>query len=1079
MVFTPSFVTAQGYILSTTSVNERKAISQNSLPDAGKVYAEELAMRLGLPVRKQYSDGTIIEIMKINSNGLPVYYKTYNLNAARTISTDRVWTGGGLGLDLDGSGIVVGLWDGGPIRSTHVEFEGRVRLIDEVSIAASHATHVAGTIAAAGLRADAHGMANKCTVDGYNWDLDNVEMRIAAQQGMLISNHSYGFIHGWEYNQDLKRWEWYGDVSISQKEDYNFGFYGEEAKMWDEIAYDNPKYLIVKSAGNDRDQGPPEGSSHYVWIGNKWVRSTTIRKKDGNNGFDCIGTQGTSKNILTVGAANDIPSGYKEPSDVKIASFSAFGPTDDGRIKPDIIGNGISLLSTGSDSDNSYFLSSGTSMSSPNIAGSLALLQEHYQHLHGSYMFSSLLKALVLHTADDAGNPGPDYKYGWGLMNTASAAELISSDQGENLQTDTLKSMVKKKYTLYNSGLEDIKITIAWTDPAGSLTKPQLDPTNAKLVNDLDIKLYRLADGHAYNPYTLDPSDPDKPASHGDNRTDNVEQISIKTPQEGFYELEVSNKDFLISGQQSYSLVISGLTKEYIANGEILLNEVNGEIVLSTAKKYTNNMDVKWLIQPGNGKPVSLYFDYFITEMNADVLRIYDGTQETDPLIGIFSGSMLDSDTILSSTGSAMLLHFTSNEAATQSGFYGRYCTEAPVDPYLIEGNAYPCINSLVTYKALGQKGTEYNWDLEKAWKFSTIQNSQIILNIGVSENTIKVMPFNRCGNGNLFDRVLQPQDSVPEINFIEGDTMPCLGSTNEYFTNESNGTTYSWKIPSSWMGSSDSSKISLLAGNKSGYILVNTKNACGSGNSVSIFVDVTDQPEAELVQTDKIPPCAGSVQPFFVKNDPDVSYTWNVGSDWEILSGESSDTVLLKVGTKSDYVKLLASNKCGTTVSDRLFLTAPLPDAPMMEKQLNDFGNPVLNVINEADIEAIQWYLNGIPIDGERGVKKSIIATRNGIYTAASISKQACVNKLGEEEGIEIDLDKFTFIAYRMNESTIVIENTLNSVVGIRIISSYGRVVYIGSVQPGYNEINHSDKGIFLIQYLGFGDSYITKSVF
>ncbi|MDA3821466.1 MAG: S8 family serine peptidase, partial [Bacteroidales bacterium] len=378
---------SQDAIMSQQSVLERKLLIVDRSPNSQKMEAEEFAREKGIPIRLEYDNGTILEIMKISKNGHPMYYKTSNANAAKTISTDKLWSEGGLGLDLNGAGIVVGVWDGGAIRSTHKEFEGRVRVIDNELDAVYHATHVAGTIGAAGLRSDAPGMANKVTIDGYGWSGDNSEMRSAAQRGLLVSNHSYGFIQGWNYNEDLKRWEWYGDESISKKEDYNFGFYGEDARAWDEIAYDNPSYMIVKSAGNDRGEGPTPGVEHYVWTSSGWTKSKEKRDVDGNNSYDCIGSQGTSKNILTVGAVNDIPDGFVSIMDVELASFSVFGPTDDGRIKPDIVGNGISLLSASSSNDNSYGTSSGTSMSSPSVAGSLVLLQEHYHDFFGTYMF--------------------------------------------------------------------------------------------------------------------------------------------------------------------------------------------------------------------------------------------------------------------------------------------------------------------------------------------------------------------------------------------------------------------------------------------------------------------------------------------------------------------------------------------------------------------------------------------------------------------------------------------------------------------------------------------------------------------
>ena len=65
-------------------------------------------------------------------------------------------------------------------------------------------------------------------------------------------------------------------------------------------------------------------------------------------------------------------------------------------------------------------------MASPNAAGSASLLVELYAKLFdGGAMRASTLKGLIIHTADDLGNPGPDYSYGWGLMNAKAAADHI------------------------------------------------------------------------------------------------------------------------------------------------------------------------------------------------------------------------------------------------------------------------------------------------------------------------------------------------------------------------------------------------------------------------------------------------------------------------------------------------------------------------------------------------------------------------------------------------------------------------------------------------------------------------------
>jgi subtilisin family serine protease len=1078
-VLTTFFAFSQELISADESVQTRKRAIRQFLPDAEKKYAEEYARRNDIPVRLTYPSGRIIEIRRISEFGQPVYYTTHNLNAAKTTSTNKVWNGGGLGLDLDGSGIVVGVWDGGHVRKTHNEFEGRVRLLDNDDEFIFHATHVAGTIAAAGIRNNARGMAGSSTIDSYNWEDDDDEMKLAATNGMLISNHSYGYIHGWHYNEELERWEWYGVETISQTEDYNFGFYSQDTRKWDEIAYEYPFYLVVKSAGNDRGEEPAPGAEHFVWSESNWVKSTVVRNKDGGSGFDCIGTRATAKNILTVGAIDDMPDGYTGPADVRIASFSASGPTDDGRIKPDIVGNGINLFSAGSELDNAYGTSTGTSMSAPNVAGSLVLLQEHYKNWYGKYMFASVLKALAIHTADDAGNKGPDYRYGWGLMNTASAAEHISMKNGEMLLADTLMNGTSNGYTFYSTGEEEIKITLVWSDPPGPVPSPQLNPVDRILVNDLDIRLKRIVDGHVFKPFTLDPANPSRNAVPGDNKLDNVEQIVIETPVQGYYTLNVSWKRQPESGEQLYGLAVSGLSKEFNASGTIRKEKENGEILLTSAATYLNNTEVEWLIEPGNNMPVSLYFDYFGTESDTDVVRIYDGLERTDPLLAEFSGMLIDPDTVITSGDGKMLVVFVSNETIADKGFRARYCTVAPQGTTTIAGNEFPCRNSEMPFFALAEEGTEFAWESENMAEIKELNFNSIQLAVKDSADVLSVIPFNRCGEGQIAQLGIAPLSAPPVMESIIGDTVVCAGTHVEYETTGLNGSTYLWEAPDTWLGNSETSTISLISGNTPGDISVRGENACGAGESLTINIDLLDVPETENILTDKAPPCEESVQVFYVEPLPDHQYSWSVNDDWDILEGEDSDSVLIRVGNTANFVRVTTTNICGQNESGRLFLTAKLPELPEVELFEDDQGLTTLRVTNADKFDALQWYRDGIEIQGESGTGNPLIISRNGLYTVASISDKRCYNLLEDEDGIEIYKDEFEFIAYRVSETAIAIENSINNEANVHIYSVQGRLEFTGTVQPGYNEIVFPGKGVHLVRLSGYGGRQIIKSLF
>ncbi len=515
------------------------------------------AQRLGLQAREINGAGPDWEIAGLR-DGRPFYRSTHNRIALETVSGHKTRTGAGFGLSLTGAGVSLGVWDSGSVRTSHIEFGGRAASLDGAGLS-GHGTHVGGTMAAAGMDPRAVGMSLEAFLRSYDWNADLAEMASEAANGLRVSNHSYGFITGWAFggfsgNND---WHWFGDIAHSETEDASFGYYSAESAAWDEVAFNAPHYLPVKAAGNDRGEGP-NGVAGFFWNGSAWTANTVARDRDGGaSGYDTIAEAGVGKNVLTVGAISGIPGGWTQPSDARMSSFSCWGPADDGRIKPDIVGNGVGLYSTTANSNTSYGVSSGTSMASPNVSGSLGLLIDHYRATHaGQDMLASSLKGLIIHTADEAGSgPGPDYSFGWGVLNVLSAAKVISDDNSFNtVQEGILSGGQTIDIPVYHNGQGPFKATLVWTDPAGTPVRPSLDPRNGMLVNDLDLRV--IGGGSTHLPWVLDPENPSRIAAKGDNVVDNVEQVVAASAPEGWYTVRISHKDLLAGGLQAFSLIV-------------------------------------------------------------------------------------------------------------------------------------------------------------------------------------------------------------------------------------------------------------------------------------------------------------------------------------------------------------------------------------------------------------------------------------------------------------------------------------------------------------------------------------------
>jgi len=503
------------------------AVDIGAREKADKDAAWEYARLKNIPVKITLKDGGKAELMKREADGSLIYFRTDNAAAALSTRVNHLNTGGSTGFNLDGQNMFACVWDEAHARLTHQEFDGtggtdRVSVMDaSTATLSSHGCHVTGTIAASGFVSSAKGMAPQARVRGYNWTSDLSEATTAASNGMLLSNHSYGY-------------------SQSGLASYYFGAYLTVARDWDNLMYNAPYYLMVKSAGNN-------GTTTY----NTAPLNASLPQ------YDKLTDRSTCKNNLSIASANDaVVDANGNVTSVTISSFSSQGPTDDYRIKPDITANGASLYSTDIGADNAYSSKSGTSMSSPNATGTLLLLQQHAFQTSGAYMRAATLKGLVLHTADDAGMTGPDAIWGWGLMNGLRAARTITAN-GTTAQVSELVLAQGQTYTLQvnSDGINKLMASISWTDPAGTASTA-LNNTTPVLVNDLDIRISQ--NGTTYFPWLLTGVNTN---ALGDNIRDPFERAEVSGAS-GTYTITVTHKGTLSSGSQRFSLIITGITPQ-------------------------------------------------------------------------------------------------------------------------------------------------------------------------------------------------------------------------------------------------------------------------------------------------------------------------------------------------------------------------------------------------------------------------------------------------------------------------------------------------------------------------------------
>ena len=422
--------------------------------------------------------------------------------------------------NLSGLGVVVAEWDGGAVDLNHPDLTGRVTVLDAVGFA-SHATHVAGTVLGTGAQSSGtyRGMAPQATLLSYLWwgsssEIENDYSGAIESFGAVISTNSWGL--------------GVGAPSEPACQSLMGNYFTECASLDDAVRGDGsrPPITICWAAGNERSSG----SQYCGSIG--WTYGT-------------IGPFATAKNLITVGAIAS--------SSSDMTSFSSWGPTDDGRIKPDVVGPGCTLTSC--QVGGGYWSACGTSMATPATAGTIALMQDALIHsaLTTTTVLPSTIKAILVNTAIDLGlggfPDGPDYAFGFGKVNGVAACKKIIIGEPSYLENSITTGTVHLYDLTVPSGAAKLKVTLAWDDPGGT------GMAGKTMKNDIDLVLLDPF-SNVEQPWVLNPALPSDPATKGIDRTNNVETVEIDSPTPGLWKARVTGFN-IPSGPQAYSLVFS------------------------------------------------------------------------------------------------------------------------------------------------------------------------------------------------------------------------------------------------------------------------------------------------------------------------------------------------------------------------------------------------------------------------------------------------------------------------------------------------------------------------------------------
>lgn len=485
--------------------------------------------------------------------------------------------------NLKGDGINIGIWDSGEI-SPHLDFLPTSRLNQiEFNSPSQHSTHVSGTILGRGLiNPIARGMAPNATLYSYNFN-GNIATEMAnaiSAYNLNVSSHSYG-----------------GSVSSCNINGAQIQ-YTTTSRNTDLNLNNFPFHLHCHSSGNS------QSSCAGGW-------------------YTITGSGKTAKNNILVANITTSES---------LSSSSSCGPTQDGRIKPDISAFGTSVYST-STPLNAYATLSGTSMSTPGISGSVSLLVQRFKELNSNNLPpSSLIKNTVLNTAQDLGNPGPDYRFGYGRINALEAVKILEEGRYSvsNMSTGGTQDMIIN----VPAGTAKLRVMLIWNDPAGAAN------ANPSLVNNLDLTVINGA--ITTLPWILDKNNPGNVATRGVDTWSNVEQVTIDNPPAGNYTLRVSGTAIPV-GPQEYSLTWSveqpKLEVTYPNGGESF-NPGTNETITWNSAGVTSTQTVEYSLNNGaSWTTISSSVPATTTRL---IWSVPAGVNTSQALIRVTSGTLND-----------------------------------------------------------------------------------------------------------------------------------------------------------------------------------------------------------------------------------------------------------------------------------------------------------------------------------------------------------------------------------------------------------------------------------------------------
>lgn len=867
--------------------------------------------------------------------------------------------------NLKGNGVSVGIWDESAVDS-HLDFTPVASrlLVQEQGTPSSHSTHCGGTIAGGGLiNPKARGMAPKVKL--YSWNFNgNIQTEMAnaiPALGLSVSSHSYGSTQTCGVNGAGVAYS-----TTSRNTDLNLNNF--------------PNHLHVHSAGN----------SQAACTGG-WSTIT--------------GSGKTAKNNILVANIT---------TNETINTTSSFGPIADGRVKPEISSFGTNVLSTYP--NNQYATISGTSMATPGVSGSVALLVERYRQLNGNAEpISALIKNTILNTAQDIGNPGPDYKFGFGRLNALAAVKILEQNR---YAINTIATGASNDISInVPAGAVKLKVMITWNDPAA------LANANPALVNNLDLAVINGATTTL--PWVLDPLSPDNLATRAVDNVSNIEQVTIDNPAAGAYTLRVTGAS-VPSGPQQYSItwsVEAPFIEIIFPNGGESLSPNASETITWDNAGITTPQTVEYSLDNGaNWTTISATVPANTTRLNWTVpfantstalVRVSNGvlTDVSDADFKILTIPGALSATAATCLAGQVALSWT---AVTNATHYDLLRLDQTTGEYVVAGGNIA--------------GTDFTVS-------GLVPNSEHWFALVAKNNT----------TGAVSDRSLAASFMATATGFgniasITGNTVICAAATNVVYSvpDVPGAINYTWTVPAG---------ATIAAGQGSSTIAVNYPGTAINGNiTVQASSAICQSNIATLAISSTIPVANITVGgPLTFCQGGSVQLTASTGTAYTWSNGATTQSINVTTGG-SYTVTVNNGSGCSNTSAPTVVTVNALPSLNLTAAPYTRLFPGISTTLSANATNAISyaWYKNGTMLPGATGPTLPITIDDLGAYSVTVAAAGGCSNSSAVVSISDSAVSRlFIYPNPNNGQFQVSYHNAPNSKQSITIFDSKGARVY------------------------------------